>query len=166
MTVRQAVLEPGEAHPPSVPPDRGVRRRGWGGLLRSLVAGLVLVAGLALPVVASQPAHAVPPGTYAYVANQDDDTLSVIDTATQTVVATIPAGDGPRGVAVSPDGTRLYVANFFDDSVSVLDTATDTIVATVPVGDDPFGVAVSPDGTRVYLSSAADAVSVVDTATN
>ncbi|MEY2231424.1 hypothetical protein [Streptomyces sp. BF23-19] len=38
-------------------------------MLRALVAGLVLVAGLALPMVAPQPAQAVPPGTYAYVAN-------------------------------------------------------------------------------------------------
>ncbi|MFC5197193.1 hypothetical protein ACFQ5X_48330 [Streptomyces kaempferi] len=57
---------------------------------RALVAGLVLVAGLALPMVAPQPAQAVPPGTYAYVANFNANTVSVINTATDTVVAHRP----------------------------------------------------------------------------
>ena len=35
----------------------------------------------------------------------------MIDTATNTVTATIPVGSDPSGVAVSPDGTHAYVAN-------------------------------------------------------
>ncbi|MFD5430138.1 YncE family protein, partial [Streptomyces sp. NPDC127084] len=108
------------------------------GLLRAAVAGFVLVAGLALPVLATGPAHAVPPGTYAYVANSESNTVSVIDTATNTVSATIDVGSFPIGVAVSPDGTRAYVVNGFSDTVSVIDTATNTVVATVAVGDDPI----------------------------
>ncbi|MEU2158839.1 hypothetical protein ABZ532_28160 [Streptomyces sp. NPDC019396] len=88
----------------AAPPPRS-RPHWWGGLVWALVAGLVLVAGLALPVLAPQSAHAVPPGTYAYVANNDSDDVSVIDTSTNTVVATVPVGDGPQGVAVSPSGT-------------------------------------------------------------
>ncbi|MGQ4380536.1 YncE family protein, partial [Streptomyces sp. SAS_267] len=52
-------------------------------------------------MVAPQPAHAVPPGTYAYVANFNANTVSVINTATNTVVGSVPVGDGPIGVAVS-----------------------------------------------------------------
>ena len=44
--------------------------------------------------------------TRAYVTNYVDNTVSVIDTATNTVVATIPVGIQPLGVAVTPDGTR------------------------------------------------------------
>ncbi|MFJ1569694.1 YncE family protein [Streptomyces erythrochromogenes] len=119
-----------------------MRRSRRDGLLRGLAAGLVLVAGLALPMVAPQPAQAVPPGTYAYVANFSADTVSVIDTATNAVVVTVPVGDAPWGVAVSPDGTRAYVTNANDDTVSVVDTATNTVVATVAVEDLPFGVAI------------------------
>ncbi|MGP3638138.1 hypothetical protein ACTU45_33280 [Streptomyces sp. 24-1644] len=50
-------------------------------------------------MVAPQPAQAVPPSTYAYVANFIDDTVSVINTATNTVVATVPVDDLPFGVA-------------------------------------------------------------------
>ena len=49
-----------------------------------------------------------PDGTRVYVANQGSDTVSVINTATNTVVATISAGSQPVGPAVSPDGARVY----------------------------------------------------------
>jgi YVTN family beta-propeller protein len=43
----------------------------------------------------------------AYITNfgGPDHTVSVIDTATNAVIATIPVGDSPFGVAVSPDGS-------------------------------------------------------------
>ena len=53
------------------------------------------------------------------------------------VIATIPVGNDPIGVAVSPDGTRAYVTNNINDTVSVIDTATNTVTATIPVGDHP-----------------------------
>ena len=44
-------------------------------------------------------------------------TVSVIDSATNTVVATIPVGGGPIAVAISADGTRAYVTNLGDVTV-------------------------------------------------
>ena len=41
-----------------------------------------------------------------YVANIASNTVSVIDTATNTVVATVPVEIGSRGVAITPDGTH------------------------------------------------------------
>jgi DNA-binding beta-propeller fold protein YncE len=46
--------------------------------------------------------------------------VAVIDTATNTVIAPIPVGDGPWSVAVSPNGTRGYVTNLVDGTVSVI----------------------------------------------
>src|SRR5437870_480462 len=43
--------------------------------------------------------------TRAYVTNSISNSVSVIDTATNTVVATIPVGFEPVGVAITPDGT-------------------------------------------------------------
>ena len=65
--------------------------------------------------------------------NTNASTVSVINTATNTVVATIPVGINPTGVAVTPDGTRAYVTNAFSDNVSVINTATNTVVATIPI---------------------------------
>ena len=48
---------------------------------------------------------------FAYFTNRSDDTVSVIDTATRTIVGTVAVGDFPGGVAVAPDGSRVYVTN-------------------------------------------------------
>ena len=41
----------------------------------------------------------------------NDNTVSVINTATNTVSATITVGNNPDGVSVSPDGSKVYVTN-------------------------------------------------------
>jgi len=43
-------------------------------------------------------------GQNAYVARTSDDTVSVINTSSNTVIATIPVGDRPRGVAMALGG--------------------------------------------------------------
>jgi len=104
---------------------------------------------------------------FAYITNGASETVSVIDTATNTVVATVGVGSGPIGVAVNPNGTRVYVANLTSNSVSVIDTGTNTVVANVTLGGSPFAVAVNPSGTRVYVTTVfSNNVSVIDTGTN
>ena len=77
---------------------------------------------------------------FAYITNGFSDNVSVIDTATNTVVATVPVGNDPCGVAVHPDESRVYVTNSFNDNVSVIDTVTNTVVATVMVGSFPLAL--------------------------
>src|SRR5262249_33737345 len=124
--------------------------------LRALSLGLLGV------MLGSTPAEAQP---FAYVTNSGSNTVSVIDTATNTVVANVPVVS-PIGVAITPDGTHAYVTNF-TGTVSVIATATNTVVATVPVGNNPSGVAITPDGTHAYVANSfSGTVSVIDTATN
>src|SRR5215213_905092 len=104
--------------------------------------------------------------TTAYVANRFDNTVSVIDTATNTVVATVPVGDSPSAIAVTPDGAFAYVTNAGDFFVSVIDTATNTVVTTVPVGAGSSGIAITPDGAFAYVATGANTVAVIDIATN
>ncbi len=96
---------------------------------------------LLLVTVGAVAAEAAP---FAYVANFSSNNVSVIDTATNTVVATVPVGTNPVGVAITPDGAFACVANFTSNTVSVIDTASNTVVATVPVGSNPVGVAITP----------------------
>ena len=94
-------------------------------------------------------------------------TVSVIDTATNTVVSTVAVGSHPRGVAVNPNGTRAFVTNRDSNTVSIIDTATNTVVATISVGANPFGVSFSPDGTRAYVTNqTSNDVAIIDTANN
>ena len=49
-----------------------------------------------------------PDGTMAYVVNAISNTVSVIDTVTNTVIANVPVGFGPLDITITPDGTRAY----------------------------------------------------------
>ncbi|MGR3935553.1 IPT/TIG domain-containing protein [Streptomyces sp. BRA346] len=105
------------------------------------------------------------PNGRAYVTNEGSSDVSVIDTATNTLIATVPVVYFPRGVAVAPNG-RAYVANFGANVVSVIDTTSNTVITTIPVGLSPFQVAVAPNG-HVYVTNRdSGTVSVIDTTTN
>jgi YVTN family beta-propeller protein len=102
--------------------------------------------------------------TRAYVTNNSDNTVSIIDTATHSVIATVPVGLGPAAVAVTPNGRFAYVAN--QRSISVISAASNTVVATVPLESSPSAIAMNPNGASVYVTSASSGIFVIDTATN
>src|SRR5258708_32507651 len=80
----------------------------------------------------------------AYITNLGSNTVSVIATATNTVVGLpIPVGLSPLGVAVTPDPSKVYVTNHGSSTGSVIDPASNSVSATIPRGASPFGVAVT-----------------------
>jgi len=131
------------------------------------------VIGEAIPVGHGPLGVAVTPdGARAYITNGDDGTLSVIDTATNTVTETIDVGTFPWKIAVgkTPRGVRGYVTMHAEEngSVAVIDTMANAPVGEpIVVGRLPAGVALSPDGSLLYVANMADpSVSVIDTSTN
>ena len=116
-------------------------------------AALVAIVGLSTPAIAS----------LAYVSNEKDNTLSIIDTETQEVVETIDVGQRPRGILLSKDHTKLYICASDDDTVQVLDLATRKIVDTLPSGEDPEQFSLHPNNKHLYIANEDDAiVTVVD----
>jgi YVTN family beta-propeller protein len=114
-------------------------------------------------VLASGMAAAAPK---AYVGNFGDSTVSVIDTGTGSVVATIPVAQGPHGMAISQDGRTVYVTGDGSTAMSIIDTASDKVIKTVEVGKTPQGVALTPDGKLLLVCVyGEDRVAFVDTAT-
>jgi YVTN family beta-propeller protein len=61
-----------------------------------------------------------PDGKYAYSANFGDGTISVIDTITNSITATLDVLSHPEAVAVSPDGERVYVGDYWCNAVAVI----------------------------------------------
>jgi YVTN family beta-propeller protein len=93
--------------------------------------------------------------------------VSVIDTVSHAVVATIPVGTNPQTVAITPNGSFAYVTNPGNNNVSVISTATNTVIGSVPVGSLPSGVAVTPSGAFAYVTNeSTNDVSVIATASN
>lgn len=104
-------------------------------------------------------------GPFAYVANLNSNTVSMINIPSGQVVNSISVGPGPIEVAISPNGQQVYASNNHGNDVAVIDTASSTVVATIPVQSAPFGLAFTPDGTAAYVvNGSSDSVSVIDTA--
>src|SRR5262249_20415588 len=130
----------------------------------------------------SPQANALNPLTHTlYVNNRNDNTLSVIDTATcnatvssgcGTVRPTTAVGGTPQQEAVDQATDTIYVANGDDNTVSVVNGAVcnagDTSGCgqtwpTVNVGDDPEAIGVNPDTDTIYVTNTNDnTVSVID----
>src|SRR5271157_4455496 len=100
--------------------------------------------------------------------------LSLPSAVAQVVIATVPVGNSPFGVAVNSATNKTYVANYSDNTVTVIDGATNT-TKTVNVGAYPCGVAVNPSTNKIYVSNSCGndpncnsmgTVTVIDGATN
>jgi YVTN family beta-propeller protein len=122
----------------------------------------------------------------AYVTNEGSEELTVIDTRTDSVVATIPVGTRPRGVKVSPDGKTVFVAlsgsprcpptmpdkeceklkaDKSKDGVAVVDAAARKVARVLPGGSDPEAFDISKDGGTLFVSNEdAGTASIVDVA--
>ncbi len=108
-----------------------------------------------------------------YVANQADNTVSVIDgthcNGTDTSGCnqswpTIAVGAAPQALAFNPTDATLYVANTDDNTVSVI--SGDTPIATISVGAGPRSVGFVLDKNTVFVGNRDDlTVSVIDGAT-
>lgn len=117
----------------------------------------------------------------AYVANEQTSTISVIDTTTQTIVATIglgsdpaisgtPQPDGPfnaeedhhrpfynghvgtHGLWLTPDGSILLATNRLSGTVVAIDTTTNTVLGYAPVGREPHLATVRPGGAEAWVA--------------
>ena len=130
----------------------------------------ILLAGVGL--VQAQP--------YAYIPNSLEDTVSIIDTATHTLVATVVVGEAPQATVWSPDGTKAYVTvsgKGFANWLTVLDVETHAAIGIIGgLAPGPLGMDISPNG-KIFVTGPGEhilpvlcegwgAMSVVDTATD
>ena len=105
--------------------------------------------------------------TRAYVADQVQDLVRVVDVVNGVTIDSILVGNLPFDVALSPDGTKLYVANRTDQNVVVVDLATMTVTATIIIGDFTGEISITQDGARAYVTNLTRGViSVLDLNTN
>jgi len=136
-----------------------------GALRGSVAASLALIAWLAVPADAR--------AARAYVSNEDDGTVTVIDTQRLAAIATIAVGRRPRGLVLSHDGASLYVAvsglpkcpppipeeecaklprDLQADGVAVIDTATLRQTRMLKGVSDPERVEISRDGHSLFVT--------------
>ena len=80
------------------------------------------------------------------------DLANDLSVSARYVLAYIPVGRNPRGIALSPDGTTLYVANRLDDNVSIIDTAQGKVTGAISLGGSEI---LTPErrGERLFYTS-------------
>jgi YVTN family beta-propeller protein len=93
-----------------------------------------------------------------YVANTEADSISVIDTATNTIIETIYTGDGPIAIEFNPNNNDMYVANEISNTVSVVDTSS---VTPPPPAENPRTIA---DILKSILENPLDIANSLDSA--
>ena len=158
-----------------------------GALLMGIVAGCG--RSKTPPAASDSTATAAEPAgkaLLAYVTNEDSQDLTIIDTRTDSVLATIPVGTRPRGVKVSPDGKTVFVAlsgspkcpptmpdeeceklkaDKTKDGIAVVDAAARKVARVLPGGSDPETFDISKDGGTLFVSNEdAGEASIVDVA--
>lgn len=126
-----------------------------------------------IPVGSAYNSVVNPSGTRAYVAGAANGApaISVIDTATNTVTATITTASGSDSLALSPTGDRLYAGSTTAGTVTVIDTATNAISATIHVASPATGqsqpLIIATTQNQVYVANpTAGNVSYISTANN
>ncbi len=104
---------------------------------------------------------------YAFITDSSGSNVSVINTASNTVVSTIPVGNTPIGVCTSPDGTKAYIVNQHDNNIYVINTYNYSRIAVIYLSIYPYSCAMSPDGSKLYVVQyLSNVVSVINTSTN
>lgn len=132
-----------------------------------------------------------PNGRFAYVANDNnnqisgDDTISVIDTCSNTVITTIsdptfgaPYTDQAYTITINAAGTKAYVTNSDSTTITIIDIATNTVSGVINGFDGPSGMVILPGcnaniayvnnygGPEGVMSGNGTTVSVVNLTTN
>lgn len=117
--------------------------------------------------VGAAPSQAIltPNGAEVYVSNNGDNTVSVINTATNAVTHTVPVGSSPDALAVAPDGSKVFVGQH-GGNVTVIDTAAKSTTTINTLGGPVRDLAITPDGSKVYLAMEFSGLRVIDTSTN
>jgi len=97
-----------------------------------------------------------------YVANTGDNTVSVFDTTNVNpsgspaipLLAKVPVGTGPIGVAALPNGSLFYVANSGSDNVTVVSSNSFSPLTSValPAGANPVWIASEPSSSKIYVA--------------
>lgn len=97
---------------------------------------------------------------YLWVSNEGTDSqnsgVTVIDTVSGKVAATIKTGRGPHEIAFTQNDSAAFVTNKADGTLSVIDIRKLAVVKNIPIGSQPVSVAFSPLSRALYVANEGD----------
>ena len=110
----------------------------------------------------------------ALVANRNNNTINIIDLATNTLktdssgkTIAITVGTAPTSIAINATTNRAVVTNFGSNNVSIIDLSNYTVVATVAVEQSPRAVAIDTQHNLAIVANLnANTISLIDLNSN
>lgn len=115
----------------------------------------VTLARLAETPVGTAPRSiALAPDGRVWVSNVESATVSILNSSTFAVAATVslPRGSRPFGIAFAPDGTAAYIALEGSGLLHKRNVTTGALISSREVGQHARHVSVSSDSSRIYVS--------------
>ncbi len=114
-----------------------------------------------------------PSGALAFVTNERDGTITVIDTGSDRVFSTIKVGGRLRGIRLNADRSRVWVAISYptnqtqgEDKIAELDL-NGNVIAKYEAGTDPENFVLDDAATRLYIANEdAGTASITDVKAN
>jgi YVTN family beta-propeller protein len=105
-----------------------------------------------------------PDGKEIWVANAQDGTISIIDSASMQVTQTLAVDvRGANRLKFTLDGQLAFVAMLGGSNLTVIDTAARKTVKLIPVGHGAAGILMQPNGARAFVACSPDGyVAVID----
>lgn len=98
-----------------------------------------------------------------YVVTKEDNSVYVVDLASNKIIKQLPIGAEGYTCILSPDKQQLFVTCWGCNKVLTMDTKTLEWKNSIAVGSDPNEVIVNKKGTVLYVANANDnSVSVID----
>ncbi len=137
----------------------------------AIIAAAFAFVTLLLAVSAPAQAQTPTPSSALLVLNKAENSLAILDPATQKVVARIPTGEGPHEIAASSDGKLAVVTNYGakdpGHSLSVIDLVAQKEIHRVDLGPlgRPHGI-IFADGKFYFTAELNKLIARYDPATN
>jgi YVTN family beta-propeller protein len=91
-------------------------------------------------------------GKFAFIANEDDASVSIIDLDSGQPRGRIKVSEEPEGVGVNPSNGEVYVTCEEKGEVFAIDPDQQRVIEKIEAGGRPRSVAFSPDGSRAYVA--------------
>lgn len=128
----------------------------------TLVALLLTVAA----IFTAQATNIRPTGRFAFVTNEGDNNLMVVNLTTDEVVKTLPTGKVPHALVFTRDG-KGYVNNRGEQSLTVIDGNSQTVLKTIALPAISMQIALSPDNKTLAVGyKDALKITLIDTVTD
>ncbi len=87
-----------------------------------------------------------PDGRRAYTANVGAGSISVLDVAKRSLIATIPVAKMVQRISISPDGKRVFTHDQDAPRIAVIDTTTNKMANWIEVPSSVYASEPTPDG--------------------